>query len=310
MTITTTQGFSQVVGLLLDSQETVSGLLVYSQELSDTIYRTLFATDTMALVPVPDWYVPSLPREVAQVGWDFETMGTDTSKRYSVGAWLVWLGRVAALPIQLIKSILNLARVLGPVGLFITWLLVMFPIVLALKIIRFLLAHAKAIYQFVYSIVQFILQLLEIAASLLPLAIALALLAGAGGPAISQAQGPTPTASTPFDIKPLPVPTLDPNAETLASPITISMESLNKFGSYALTIYTYVNQFGLVGYAVGIGIVLMVVRGLYIFVTDSRATLPGSGLAGEVSGALALLQRREERQFKALEQTKKQTKDT
>jgi hypothetical protein len=98
------------------------------------------ATTPFTVANAPAEYAASLPRPLANVGYTFEQMrsGTETGQAYNVHAWAALLGYIASIPVQFVKSLMQLADILGPFGLFLTWLLVMFPFVLGVKVFIFI----------------------------------------------------------------------------------------------------------------------------------------------------------------------------
>lgn len=121
-------------------------------------------TDTFTLVTAPGWYAENLPRPLANVGWTFEQMsgGIDSSQRYTIASWAALAGYVAALPIQLAKSVRELFQFLGPFGYFITWLLVLLPGVLFFKWIEFIKNLIIRLFNFVLDLIRFILELIKL----------------------------------------------------------------------------------------------------------------------------------------------------
>jgi hypothetical protein len=97
--------------------------------MSNTMATVIIADDVITASAVPDDYAPTLPRPVAQIGWQFESMGSDLQRRYSVSEWGKLFIQVLVVPIKFIKGLIVLGRYLGPLGLFLAWLLVVFPIV-------------------------------------------------------------------------------------------------------------------------------------------------------------------------------------
>jgi len=155
--LTATDAVSQVSGLLISTQNTISDIVSYTNGLSNTIYEIGLATDTLATGNAPDWYAPALPRPVADIGWRFEEAGQDTRKRYSVAAWGVWIAEILALPVQMIKGLAPIAQLLGPFGLFLAWLLIMSPIVLLFKILKFLKDTAIQLFNFLFDLIKFLI---------------------------------------------------------------------------------------------------------------------------------------------------------
>lgn len=133
-------------GTYLTITNTISGTFtgIHSQVLaiSDSTYILLNGTDNFSAVltasTVPSWYAPYLPRDVAQVGWDFETLGADVRRRYSVSDWFEYIGNLSSLPIRFIKGLAELFALSGPLMLFLVWLLIFGPLVLVVRLVRML----------------------------------------------------------------------------------------------------------------------------------------------------------------------------
>lgn len=155
--LTATNAVSDVTNLLLSTQSGISGVVSYTNDLSNTIYAITLATDTLNVDTAPEWYAPALPRPVANVGWRFEGMGQDVRKRYSIAAWGIWMVEVLALPVQFIKGLNFLAALSGPFGLFLAWLLIMFPVVLLFRALEFLKNTAIQIFNFLFELIKFII---------------------------------------------------------------------------------------------------------------------------------------------------------
>ncbi|NJN95685.1 MAG: hypothetical protein HC875_17020 [Anaerolineales bacterium] len=121
-------------------------------------------TDTFTVASAPGWYAPSLPRPLADVGWTFETMqgGIATGQRYSLAAWAALAGYLASLPIQLIKSVMDVFRFMGPFGLFVGWLLIMLPGVLFFKVFEFFKSLVIRLFNFIFDMIRFILELIKL----------------------------------------------------------------------------------------------------------------------------------------------------
>ncbi|GIK42356.1 MAG: hypothetical protein BroJett011_61890 [Chloroflexota bacterium] len=159
-TITSTEQISGMVGT---TQGWISDTISYTNWLSGEIEAITY-TDTFTIVAAPEWYAPSLPRPMANVGWTFETMqsGIDDGKRYSLTAWASFTGYIASLPVQLIKAVFDLFRFLGAFGLFVAWLLIMLPLVLFFKIFEFLKGLVIRLFNFILDVIGFILQLIKL----------------------------------------------------------------------------------------------------------------------------------------------------
>lgn len=130
--------------------------------LSDT--ATITNTDSFTLSVAPSWYAPTLPDDLANVGWTFEQMGggIDTGQRYTIASWAALAGYIAALPIQLTKSVMELFRFMGPFGYFVAWLLVLLPAVLIFKWIEFIKNLIIKLFNFILDLIRFVLELIKL----------------------------------------------------------------------------------------------------------------------------------------------------
>lgn len=123
----------------------------------------LNSTRSLTIASAPDWYAPPLPRPMADVGYTFELMRGDVDNaevRYSVTTWAWLAGYIVSLPFQFVKLLYQLAEVLGPIGLFITWLLIMVPVVLFFKLLFLIKNLIVKLFNFFLSIIDFILSLI------------------------------------------------------------------------------------------------------------------------------------------------------
>jgi len=148
--------------ILSQAQSTISDVIAVATTLSDTVHALMVATDTITISTVPDWYAPHLPRPVAQIGWDFEGMGSDVRRRYSLSSWTTWTAELLAVPVQFIKGLIPWAQALGPLGLVLAWLLVMLPIKLLLDMLDFLKNLAVQVFNFLLKIVHILIDLIDI----------------------------------------------------------------------------------------------------------------------------------------------------
>jgi len=148
--------------VLNQAQVTISDVLTMATGLSQTIYTLMVATDSISLTTVPTWYAPYLPRPVAQVGWDFESMGSDLRRRYSLAFWTTRTAQILAIPVKFVKGLIPWAQALGPLGLFLAWLLVMLPIKLLLDMLDFLKNLAVHVFNFLLKIVHILIDLIDV----------------------------------------------------------------------------------------------------------------------------------------------------
>lgn len=151
-----------IVGTLVSGRGVVSDVISNTNALSATWTTLWNQNDAMAAASAPDWYAPTLPRPIADIGWRFELMGEDVRRRYSLTAWGGLVADIIALPIRFIKGLQDLGALLGPFGLFLTWMWIMLPVVLFFKIIEFIKNLAINTWNFVVQVAHIIMDLIEL----------------------------------------------------------------------------------------------------------------------------------------------------
>lgn len=158
---TNTDAYSGSVVIIEGVNGLVTDVTSYTTWLSGTV-ENLTPTDTFTIVTAPDWYAPALPRPMADVGWTFETLqtGVDEGRRYSLAAWSSFFGYVASLPFQFVKLLYQIVQFLGPLGLFLTWLLVMAPIVTYFRILLWIKNLFISLLNFIIKIISLLLSIL------------------------------------------------------------------------------------------------------------------------------------------------------
>lgn len=158
---TGTTGYTDTSGYLVGVSGLVSDVVSYTTWLSTTV-GDINPTETFTIASAPDWYAPPLPRPLADVGWTFETMqsGIDAGRRYSMAAWAGFLGYVVSLPFQFMKVLYQIVQFLGPLGLFLTWLLLMAPLVTYFRILLFFKNLFISLLNFIIKVIGFLLDLL------------------------------------------------------------------------------------------------------------------------------------------------------
>ncbi len=158
---TGTTGYTDTSNYLIGVSGLVSDVVSYTTWLSTTV-DNINPTEIFTVASAPDWYAPPLPRPLADVGWTFETMqtGIDEGRRYSMAAWAGFFGYVSSLPFQFLKVLYQIVQFLGPLGLFITWLLLMAPLVTYFRILLFFKNLFISLLNFIIKIIGFLLDLL------------------------------------------------------------------------------------------------------------------------------------------------------
>jgi len=154
--ISGTGSYTYSEGLIGEGQAVISDVVSYTTWLTGQV-EVMEYTSSLTIATAPDWYAPQLPREMADIGWTFELLGSDmpSPTRYNINTWSYLIGSTVAMPIKLLKWVWTFFRALGPFGLFLIWLLVvMLPAVFGIKILLFLK-------QMVIRSVNFLLWLLD-----------------------------------------------------------------------------------------------------------------------------------------------------
>jgi len=126
--------------MVVDYTDTISGFAA-----------TLEGTGTFTIASAPDWYAPALPRDMAAVGWTFEGLiaGSDFSERYSLATWSYMFASTASMPFRLAKGVFNFFRALGPFGLMVGWLFIMFPLVLFFSMLPYIKRAIMTVFHFI-----------------------------------------------------------------------------------------------------------------------------------------------------------------
>lgn len=156
--MTGTPVFTTITVILSDTTGLISDVISYTTYLSSTI---IVPTYTFTISHAPDWYAPALPRPVADVGWTFEQLQADVNagRRYSIETWASFFGYIASLPFQMLKLLYQIVQFLGPLGLFLTWLLIMAPIVTWFKLLLFIKNLFISLLNFIIKVMTFVLDL-------------------------------------------------------------------------------------------------------------------------------------------------------
>ena len=125
---TGTAVYTSAAGILGTGTGWISDVLSYTGWLSGEV-NSIQQTDTFTIASAPAWYAPDLPRPMADIGWTFETLESDidAGARYGLDHWAWFVGYMVSLPFQFIKLVFQLFQFLGPLGLFVIWLLVLLP---------------------------------------------------------------------------------------------------------------------------------------------------------------------------------------
>lgn len=159
--VTDTAAYTAVTGILGSGSGWISSVVSYTGWLSGEV-STLQETGTFTIASAPEWYAPDLPRPMADVGWTIEGLqdGIDSGERYSLSTWAYFTGYMASLPVQLAKVTFQIFQFLGPLGLFVIWLLIMLPYKLWVKALIFIKNLFISLFNFVVDLLRFVLELI------------------------------------------------------------------------------------------------------------------------------------------------------
>lgn len=159
--VTDTAAYTTVSGILGAGSGWISSVVSYTGWLSGEV-STLQETGTFTISAAPEWYAPDLPRPMADVGWTIEGLqdGIDEGERYSLSTWAYFAGYMASLPIQLTKVVFQIFQFLGPLGLFVIWLLIMLPYKLWVKFLIFIKNLLISLFNFIVDLIRFVLELI------------------------------------------------------------------------------------------------------------------------------------------------------
>lgn len=160
-TISDTAAYTTISNIIGAGSGWISSVVSYTDWISGEA-STLQETGTFTIAAAPAWYAPDLPRPMANVGWTIEELqtGIDSGERYSLTTWAWFAGYLASLPVQLGKVTFQVFQFLGPLGLFVTWLFVMLPYKLWVKLLIFIKNLFIALFNFVVDLLRFLLELI------------------------------------------------------------------------------------------------------------------------------------------------------
>lgn len=138
------------------------GVLSYTNYLTGQI-ATIQGTQTITILNAPSWYAPAMPRPMADVGWTFEQLTDPTGEilNFTLSSWASFFGYVSTLPFQMVKSLWQIVAYLGPFGLFLGWLLIMFVIVLVVHFQVFIV-------KFLITIIRLVVRIVEVLGEWIP----------------------------------------------------------------------------------------------------------------------------------------------
>jgi len=135
--LTGTKSITLINNIIGDISGTIGTVSSYTNWLTNQ-KKSMKYTGTFTMAKAPDWYAPSLPREMADVGWTYETiLNPDTMGNimieYSIRQWAWFFGRLISMPVRFMKWVYTFWNFLGPWMLLSIWIFVMAPIVLVLR---------------------------------------------------------------------------------------------------------------------------------------------------------------------------------
>ena len=142
------EGLQPLVNFLDDYADLAGGDITSAAE--DFWGAQLLATeDTGQGVPTtspPAEYYADAPDELREVGYTLETLSSRDTSAMSALDFAEWLGVAIALPFVFVRGLNDLASTIGPIGFFLSWLLlaavwvgIVYFLVFLLSVIRSLL---------------------------------------------------------------------------------------------------------------------------------------------------------------------------
>lgn len=134
---------------IIASLNNINGTLV-----AEAAWMTTPTTFTIQTAPIT--YAEHLPRPMANVGYTFENMQGDIGFMYDPRAWASLFGYIIGLPIAMVKFLYTLAGMMGPVGMFVTWLLILLPFTLWIKLALFIKNLVITIINLIIKLIRFI----------------------------------------------------------------------------------------------------------------------------------------------------------
>ena len=100
----------------------------------------------------PGDYYPDAEDEVRQAGYVLEDLSSRNISQMSVFDFVQWLAATIALPFAFIRGLLDLTSVLGPIGLFISWLLLAVLWVVIVYLLSLLIPFARFVLELIDKI--------------------------------------------------------------------------------------------------------------------------------------------------------------
>lgn len=151
---------SPVESTLSDFNAVVNGgYETTAQQLFGINWNTV-TTTTQAYEPLTaagDYYDdPSIPDELRDTGYSLESLSDVDTSTMSPLDYSSYLGAVVAIPFLYVRGFGEIAEFVGPIGLFVTWLLIAAVWVTLVNFLAFLLSTASSIFSVGSRILQLI----------------------------------------------------------------------------------------------------------------------------------------------------------
>lgn len=146
----------------------ISQAISLTNRLSSTTLGSPTATITMRTAP--NDYVPQVPRQMANVGYTFEQMANGDNSQYGPLAYAQFAGQITTIPFHLLLLMRDILGLLGPLGLFIAWVIVMTPFVSIVKTIVFIKSLIIGSFNMFLRMIAFMAQIFQMLFMLIDLA--------------------------------------------------------------------------------------------------------------------------------------------
>lgn len=135
-----------------DTEETTETL--WLEMIYDTTEGITVAETISENVPVD--YYPDAPQTIRQYGYSYEALTSSDMSAMNALDFAAWLGWAVALPFLYLRSVQELGETIGPVGLFIAWLILAVFWVAWVQFMEFIISMASALLGLIGRVIQFI----------------------------------------------------------------------------------------------------------------------------------------------------------
>jgi len=154
---------SPLVDFLQEYADIATTVLSDTESTTDTLWIKMLYETTEGITitetisdDVPVDYYPDAPQTIRQYGYTYEALTSSDMSAMNTLDFVAWLGWAVALPFLYLRSVAEIGETIGPIGLFISWLLMAVFWVAFVYFMEFLLSMASALLGLIGRVVQFI----------------------------------------------------------------------------------------------------------------------------------------------------------